>query len=403
VRRPAFTRRRIIIGVLALGALELLLAVVLFGGGDASPPRTAFPLHPVAQSFSPDGTTLGECSDQPCFEQAFGNVAYYQGPKAAFTLFDRTLEEGDPSCHRIAHTIGAASLVRYEGNIARTFAEGSSSCFSGYYHGVLERALIGVKSRNAGELGVVARGLCEDPQVRVSRWMAYQCFHGLGHGLMITTGYGLPISLDACERITTFLDRTSCKSGVFMENISSSYGVRSRWLRDDDPVYPCNAIELDDKITCYGMVTSRIVRVVGLDWEKTAEICSEVENRFASTCFRSMGRDISGQTHRDPSEIVELCAVARPYGAEAGCISAAAMDMTSNYTSGKQAAALCDLAPADARGECYFGVGGVMGRFTTTPAEREADCREITRDPKYVASCVEGTEIKGPLSVALAR
>ena len=399
------TRRKAILGMLALGAVvEVIVAVVVFGGGDGKIlPRSALPLHPVAQSFTPDETRLAECSEQSCFEQAFGNIAYYEGPKTAITLFDKTLEEGDPSCHRIAHTIGAASLVRYEGNVARTFAEGSSSCFSGYYHGVLERALIGVKSRDPDKLGGVARDLCDDPQVLVSRWMAYQCFHGLGHGLMITTGYGLPLSLDACERISTYLDRTSCKSGVFMENISSSYGVRSRWIDDEDPVYPCNSIERDDKITCYGMVTSRILRVIGLDWEKTAEICAGVEKRFVSTCFRSMGRDISGQTHRDPDEIVALCNVAGQYGAEGACISAAAMDMTSNYTSGKQAAMLCEAAPMETRGPCYFGIGGVMGRFTATQAEREGDCHEITSDPRYVSSCVQGTEIKGPLSVALAR
>ena len=398
------TRRRKILGLLALALIAEIAVVIAFvGGGGDEPPRTALPLHPVAQSFTPDGTQLDECSDQPCFEQAFGNVAYYRGPKAALTLFDETLEAGDPSCHRIAHVIGAASLSRYEGNVARTFAEGSSSCFSGYYHGVLERALIGVASRDAARLGEVARGLCEDPQVRSTRWMAYQCFHGLGHGLMITTGYGLPISLDACERISTYLDRTSCKSGVFMENISSSYGVQSRWVSDEDPVYPCNAIARDDKITCYGMVTSRILRVIGLDWERTAEICSTVETGFVSTCFRSMGRDISGQTRRDPDEIVTLCGVTRPYGAETQCISAAAMDMTSNYTSGTQAAGLCEAAPSQTRGDCYFGIGGVMGRFSATTAEREADCRALTRVPEHVGLCIEGAEIKGPLSVALAR
>jgi hypothetical protein len=395
------TRRRAIVALVVLAAfVEIAVAAVVLRD-EESKPAAALPLHPVAGSFVPDRTTLAECSEQVCFEQAFGNVAFYEGPRAAIALFDETLDEGDPSCHRIAHAIGAASLARYEGNVARTFAEGSSSCFSGYYHGVLERALVSVKTRDAEQLGNVARGLCDDPQVHVSRWMAYQCFHGLGHGLMITTGYGLPLSLDACERIATYLDRTSCKSGVFMENISSSYGFTSRWLKEDDPVYPCNAIEPNDKITCYGMVTSRILRVIGLDWEKTAEICAGVETRFVSTCFRSMGRDISGQTHREPGEIVELCETARRYDAEGDCIAAAAMDMTSNYTSGVEAAGLCEAAPETARGECYYGVGGVMGRFTNTAAEREADCRELTTTPALVARCIEGTEIMGPLSVAL--
>ena len=188
-----------------------------------------------------------------------------------------------------------------------------------------------------------------------------------------------------------------------MENISSSYGVRSRWLRDDDPVYPCNAIARDDKVTCYGMVTSRILRVIGLDWERTAEICAGIESRFVATCFRSLGRDISGQVRRDPDKIAELCAVARPYRAEGRCISAAAMDMTSNFTSGKQAAVHCETASLGLRGECYYSVGAVLGRFSATVPERVADCRELTSSSQYVGECVRGTEVKGPLSVALAR
>jgi len=397
------TRRRTILGILVFAALlEGALAFAVLNR-DSDPIGVALPLHPVAGSFRPDDTKLEECSEQPCIEQAFGNVAYYQGPRTAMSRFDEFIAEGDPSCHRIAHAIGAASLVRYRGNVARTFAEGSSSCFSGYYHGVLERALVNVRSNDADRLGKVARGLCDDPDVLDSRWMAYQCFHGLGHGLMITTGYGLPTSLDACERIETYLDRTSCKGGVFMENISSSYGVTSQWVREDDPVYPCNAVDRNDKITCYGMVTSRILRVDGLDWENAAEICAGVEASFVKTCFRSLGRDISGQTHRDPAEIVELCAVTRSYDAEGACISAAAMDMTSNYTSGTQAAVLCETAGVALRGECYFSIGAVMGRFTDDVAQQVDDCRSISDGSEYVARCIEGTRIRGPLSVALAR
>ncbi len=396
------TRRRAILAALAVAALvEVAVAVVVFADGDTKTPA-ALPLHPVAGSFTPDDTTLGECSNDLCFEQAFGNVAYFDGPRAAMTLFDETIEANAPSCHRIAHAIGAGSLARYDGNVGRTIAEGSASCFSGYYHGVLERALVDVKTRDAERLGGVAAALCDDPQARTSPWMRSQCFHGLGHGLMITTGYALPLSLDACERSPTRLDRISCKSGVFMENVFSSYGFVSRWLREDDPVYPCNAVEPDDRITCYGTVTSRVLRVIGLDWQGTAEICAGVEPRFVKTCFRSLGRDISGQTLREPDEIVELCAVTREYGGEADCISAAAMDIASNFTRGTEAAELCEAAPADTRGECYYGLGGVMGRFRTTKAAREADCRELTSNARHVARCIEGTEIEGPLSVAFA-
>src|SRR5688572_17919377 len=107
--------------------------------------------HPVAGNFEPDDTDLATCgADYSCLEQAFGNVAYRQGAKAALTLFDTKIEVNGhvkTDCHRIAHMIGSAAFAKYDGNVARTFALGSATCASGYYHGILERAFVGVTTR----------------------------------------------------------------------------------------------------------------------------------------------------------------------------------------------------------------------------------------------------------------
>jgi hypothetical protein len=385
-------RRRTIVALLGAAALvELVVAIAFFTiGGDERELPTALPMHPVAGNFTPDDTKLTDCSDQACFEQAFGNVAFYEGPRPAMALFDKTFEEGDASCHRVAHAIGAAALARYEGNVARTFAEGSSSCWSGYYHGVLERSLVKAESRTPDALARVSRTLCEDADVRRVNWLAYQCLHGLGHGLMISTGYALPLSLKTCHALRSEWDVTSCTGGVFMENVSPSYGIRSPWLRDDDPVYPCNSVSQPDKRMCYGMVTSRILRVIGLDWERTAKICADVEEGFVATCFDSFGRDVSGQVSRDPEEIVKLCAITRPYGGEDDCIDAAARDISANFTSGKPAAALCERTEARLQAGCFHAIGWIIGRFRTTPAARRADCEALSREASHVAACVRG-------------
>ncbi len=192
-----------------------------------------------------------------------------------------------------------------------------------------------MKSYGAGALGAVARGLCTGDEVRALAELEYQCLHGLGHGLMITTGFNLPTSLEVCDRLRGTWKATSCNGGVFMENFFTSYGGQSPWVRDDDPVYPCNEVAEEDKQTCYQLVTSRILRVIGVDWERTAEICASVEKNWVASCFESYGRDVAGQTRRDPEEIRELCAVAKPYGGERECIRFAALDMVANDKSGR--------------------------------------------------------------------
>src|SRR5207302_4829950 len=144
--------------VVALAAGGAVAGVVLASSGGHSPaaqpqqpPQTGtLNLHPIAGNFKPDKTKLSDCHVQLCYEQAFGNVAYYDGPKAALKLFaeqmaaNKAIEAG---CHRIAHKIGSATLVRDHGDIPKAFAAGSSICWSGYYHGILERAFYGISTQ----------------------------------------------------------------------------------------------------------------------------------------------------------------------------------------------------------------------------------------------------------------
>ena len=89
-------RRLILIGAVAaaLAAGGAVTGVVLAagaGGGSAGPRQpqstAGVAMHPIAGNFQPDKTTLSSCSSEACYEQAFGDVAYYRGPKAALALF----------------------------------------------------------------------------------------------------------------------------------------------------------------------------------------------------------------------------------------------------------------------------------------------------------------------------
>ena len=151
-------------------------------------------------SFVPDDKKVDDCaSDQACYEQAFGNLAYDEGPKAALDKLQQ-LSDTNPlvrgGCHPIAHKIGAGGLLRYEGDVGQAFAAGSGTCGSGYYHGLLQWKLAGVR---ADQVAGVARSACNDPDIKANAFNYYQCDHGLGHGLMLYTSYDLPAALDYCH------------------------------------------------------------------------------------------------------------------------------------------------------------------------------------------------------------
>ena len=340
----------------------------------------------VAGPFKPNTQRLEGCIDTDCRRQAFGNIAYREGPKAALDFFDekqQTDKAVEADCHRIAHTIGAASLEYYDGSVAQALAHGRSTCWSGYYHGVVEHAFLGTP---IDKLAAKARSICVGDDIRRTGYIAYQCVHGLGHGLMIHTGYDLPTSLRVCDQLATDWDQTSCHAGVFMENVSSSYGVKSRWLKDDDLIYPCNVVKEKHKLYCYLMVTSRILAANGFSWEKTVKTCGESEPAWVATCFQSLGRDASGNTRQNASQILSVCRLAGKQERE--CIYGAARDIVSNDAGPKRAVALCDGAPVSARGYCYEGIGTIIGGLHAYRDERRRACKAVTT--RYFQNCARG-------------
>jgi cytochrome c551/c552 len=335
--------------------------------------------------FRPDDTRLEGCLDAPCRQQAFGNVAYREGPKAALDLFQEKLSDKlvEADCHRIAHTIGAASLVHFDGNVAKALAAGRATCWSGYYHGVVERSFVGTEK---DELPSRARQICADPDIRRTGFLAYQCVHGLGHGLMIHTGYDLPHSLQVCNKLTTAWDHDSCEAGVFMENVSSSYGIKSKWLKDDDPIYPCTAVAEKYKLYCYLMLTSRALELNGYNWEKTVATCRRSEKNWVATCFQSLGRDASGNTRQNAPEILDICALAADMAVE--CIYGAARDVTSNDAGPRRTKVLCESAAKRYQARCFEGIGTILGGLHASREDRRRACRAVTT--RYFTDCARG-------------
>jgi hypothetical protein len=396
VPTPAEPRRRdrwLLLCSALLIALALVLAEVSRGRGEASPLRVAVgasggAFHPIAGNFVPDGTRLGDCAGDPrCLQQAFGNISYANGPRFALALFDRRMRTDNSvlvDCHRIAHAIGSAALAHFKGNVARAYSHGSAICASGYFHGILERAFVHVFTDRG--LVRVARTICGGSNLRRFGFLDYQCVHGLGHGLMMQTGYDLPLSLSICAHLQTRWDEVSCTGGVFMENGSTVYGLRSQWLKDSEPLYPCNWVKLRYKASCYLRVTTQVYKTNGADWGKTAKSCQSLETQWRRFCFRSYGRDAVGSSRGEGADvIVDRCRIAGE--GEGDCLYGAARTLADTTADPRPAAAFCRRAPSAGQSSCFSGVGVVVGLLEATNARRSAACVRLT--PDYARACTD--------------
>jgi hypothetical protein len=332
--------------------------------------------HPVAGKFRPDGTKLDECrpGDMRCFEQAFGNLAYRVGPKPALALCDRRMAVDKTvsiDCHRIAHMIGSAALAYFRGNVGEAYSHGSATCASGYFHGILERAFAGVHSQ-AGLIHA-ARTLCRGAGVRRRGFLDYQCTHGLGHGLMIQTGYDLPMALRVCGRLQTRWDEISCTGGVFMENGSTVYGMRSPWLKRTDPIYPCEVVRVRDRGSCYLRVTTQILQVNHFDWRDTSRRCRAIVRRWQTYCFKSYGRDAANLEGGNPQKVLPLCGLAGSFAGQ--CLYGASRSIADHDAGASRAIDLCRRASRSEKSSCFAGLGVVIGLLHSTDRARLEACR----------------------------
>jgi cytochrome c553 len=340
-------------------------------------------------AFHPNSEKLSDChSDYACYKQAFGNLAYYDGPQTALTrlaTYMRTNQEVNSGCHQIAHEIGHAGYVHYHDNAAQALANGSMTCWSGYYHGVIERAFGGVPRSKVASM---ARSLCTGKAINKTYFLLYQCVHGLGHGLMIYSLNDLPYSLAVCDHLATAWDRTSCTGGVFMQNFlpGPMQIAPTKWLNKKDLLYPCDKVKAQDKLYCYLMVTSRILPVVHYNFAKAASWCRKSETGWVGTCFQSFGRDASGFSVQNPHKIVQLCHLAGSMERE--CIYGGSRDLTSNDAGPTRAIKMCLLAPKATRSYCFYGIGTILGGFASEAADRRAKCGPVPA--AYLRDCYRG-------------
>lgn len=344
-------------------------------------------------AFHPDDTTIESCqrSNKPfCYRQAFGNVSFKEGPEKALQLLatdDRSMPAVHGDCHQISHWVGRAGLAHFKKDAAQALSHGAMTCNSGYYHGVLQAAFGGLPK---GEVQRKSRVLCNTPAVNVDDFLLYQCVHGLGHGLMIYSAYDLPWSLKTCHSLRSDFDRVSCTGGVFMQNLDTTMG-KSKFLKANNPLYPCNIVVKQDKYYCYLMATSRILPMVSYNWVRAAAWCRKAEKGWVSICFQSFGRDASGTSQYRPEQTIRLCDAAGKVG-ESDCIYGAARDFGNNYAGDSRSLSICAAAPKKYKARCYEGLGTIIGALHRDEAGRRAGCANGI-PKRYERACLQGAAV----------
>ena len=346
---------------IAIGASHLV-------GSSPSPTASAGEIgsavrHGAAGDGAAAGDGLAACRRDEtfgCYASAFKTIVDRQNPGVALDRLD-ALSKTDAyvlrTCHPLAHEIGHLAYAKYKSvTIAERYAR--ETCWSGYHHGLMESY---ISQFDDGQLRTRMNAICKQDASHPYSLAYYNCWHGLGHGLTIRFGQDVFHALRFCNYVRHSWERQSCYSGVFMQNIvANGSGMhRAIDLKPSDPIYPCDAVSEQEKPSCYLMQTSYVLQVKHWDLPVAFAICDRVEARYVGTCYRSMGRDISGAALLAPARIVAQCDL----GAAAHrwqCIAGAAANAVFDRHGRAMADALCRVVRAADRRACQTATAAAV-------------------------------------------
>jgi hypothetical protein len=309
--------------------------------------------------------------------------------------------------HEYAHGIGIEAYGR-SSDIVATFAECGDNFSSGCRHGVIQAYFEARPGVSAADM----EGLCRPFKGETaSRWVLFQCVHGMGHGLTMFHGHDLPKALTDCDLLSDRWDRESCYGGAFMENVINATAPHHpasqlaaqkhhhaapttfKAMDPADPLYPCSIMADRYLYACYQMQTSVMLFHNRGNIGAAARSCDRAPPKMREVCYQSLGRDITSYTARDPQKTAELCEQAsEPY--RHACYFGAAKALVDWTATTDAAFAFCRIVAREPGGPtCYRALGEEIATLVATAPEREGQCIRA-QDPAAVEHCRRGAGLR---------
>ncbi len=287
------------------------------------------------------------------------------------------LNELDPklgNCHQTAHRAGRLAFELLGNDV---FKQCRTECHSGCYHGATESFF---KEHGTTDIPSTLNVICAE---NLNAFAEHQCFHGIGHGLTAFFDYEIYNALELCDQLKR--GKNSCYSGIFMENIVGSLaeGHKTKYL-NDDPQYPCNAIDDKYKAECYFFQTARMKELLKGNYTLIARACGEVPEQYQLLCFESMGRDISGDSLENPEKSIALCQDAPLGEPRTRCLKGAVQDMLWDPTGQDNAVHFCHLLISpDEKATCYYTISGRAANILS-PEGLQAFCTKAEEEYRNI-------------------
>ena len=306
--------------------------------------------------------------------------------------------------HEYSHGVGIAAYGRTPTDIAGMFTACGDSYSSGCRHGVIQAYF---ESRDQVSAPAMEE-LCQPfKSPGASRWVLFQCVHGMGHGLTMFRGHDLSRALIDCDLLGDGWDRESCYGGASMENVINAtaphhpatelaahghhhqMAANFKAIDPNDPLYPCSIMAERYLHACYQMQTSVILWLNHGNIGAAAGSCEKAPEHMRAICFQSLGRDITSYTARDPQKTADLCHKSSKPNRPA-CYFGAAKALVDWTATTNTAFAFCQTVAGEPGGPtCYQALGEEIATLLAGAPEKEQQCANAL-DATALAACRRG-------------
>ncbi len=287
------------------------------------------------------------------------------------------------SCHDILHHLASLNYEKNK-NLAQSFSECSSVCFNACYHGVVLGYIddMGLESASNERIAGTLRSVCNSLS-GPKKFLQADCIHGIGHALMLTSDNNLPWALKSCDLARR---PASCYEGVFMENFpgTSTSDHPSKYLRNDDPTYPCNAVDNKYRRTCFTFLASHFIFQKGWNLEAVLSSCLLIPSEYRSECYRTMGTSAMGKSNVTMGDLSSICESIPTENGRQECVRGVVISFYDRY-SGVMDKFLgmfdfCEQAEDNYKKTCYTQIGKNLRGVILDPKKRETVCSKVLNE-----------------------
>ena len=324
------------------------------------------------------------CLDQggrdDCYEKVSRFFSDQFGLKQSLQLLQTN--EDNPAvyarCHEVTHYL---SRFAYEQNksVPQTYALCDSTCHGGCYHGTLE-AYLKEQQLSLGDdrIKEAFTTVCGSEKDYDNLLVYYECMHGLGHAGMFITEMEVPASLALCDALASIEHRERCYSGVFMENSSSSTSTDhpGKYVKAEDPMYPCNSLEEKYLKICYRYQSSHFALISKHQWRQVAQLCLQVPEPYRHDCFRTIGTNQVGFTQ--DTQLMKTNCELMPNEFKDTCFAGVIGSMSYRFVGeiGKMTAFCTSLAGGH-QAFCFQNIGSSVADWSASSVAQADYCSQI--------------------------